>query len=265
MFKYGIDTLSVGKVLQILNGGFKGIITNEALSKIQACHEIVLKKDQHSGELTEGEVKQILTKSSYHPHGIKVKLTDGQVGRVKEVLEDNFELIMPSLAGYGESSKMTAPSTIRENAIQVFELLDYLKIDTFNLLGHSMGGMIVQEMAALSPERVNKLICFGTGSIGVLPNRFETIAESRRKIKEIVYNLKCPNFKQQSIVDLDIRTKGIKLEKRSFMNLEITLYVDTQFDVKSKEIKNIIKELLENVIDNGLSDKKLFNFNVNKK
>jgi uncharacterized repeat protein (TIGR03833 family) len=50
---------------------------------------IVLKKDQHSGELTEGEVKQILTKSSYHPHGIKVKLTDGQVGRVKEVLEDN--------------------------------------------------------------------------------------------------------------------------------------------------------------------------------
>ena len=49
------------------------------------------------------------------------------------------------------------------------------------------------------------------------------------------------------------------------MNLEITLFVDKQFDVKSKEIKNIIKDLLENVIDNGLSDKKLFNFNVNKK
>jgi len=103
----------------------------------------------------------------------------------QEDLKDNFELIMPSLAGYGESSKMTAPSTIRENATQVFELLDYLKIDTFNLLGHSMGGMIVQEMAVLSPERINKLICFGTGSIGVLPNRFETITESRRKIKEI--------------------------------------------------------------------------------
>ena len=92
-----------------------------------------------------------------------------------------------------------------------------------------------------------------------------TINKTRRKVKEIIYNLKCPNFKQQSIVDLDIRTKGIKLEKRSFMNLEITLYVDNQFDVKSKEIKDIIKELLENVIDNGLSDKKLFNFNVNKK
>ena len=122
--------------------------------------------------------------------GYPLVLVHGYLGgqdmwQFQEDLEDNFELIMPSLAGYGESSKMTAPSTIRENAIQVFELLDYLKIDTFNLLGHSMGGMIVQEMAALSPERINKLICFGTGSIGVLPNRFETIAESRRKIKEI--------------------------------------------------------------------------------
>ena len=48
-----------------------------------------------------------------------------------------------------------------------------------------MGGMIVQEMAALRPSRVEKLICFGTGSIGVLPNRFETIEESRHKIKTI--------------------------------------------------------------------------------
>ena len=122
--------------------------------------------------------------------GYPLVLVHGYLGgqdmwQFQEVLKDNFELIMPSLAGYGESSKMTAPSTIRENATQVFELLDYLKIDTFNLLGHSMGGMIVQEMAALSPERINKLICFGTGSIGVLPNRFETITESRRKIKEI--------------------------------------------------------------------------------
>jgi uncharacterized repeat protein (TIGR03833 family) len=48
---------------------------------------IVLKKDQRTGELTEGEVKRLLTKSNFHPHGIKVQLTDGQVGRVKEVLE----------------------------------------------------------------------------------------------------------------------------------------------------------------------------------
>lgn len=47
---------------------------------------IVLKKDQRSGKITHGVVKRILTKSSSHPHGIKVQLEDGQVGRVKEIL-----------------------------------------------------------------------------------------------------------------------------------------------------------------------------------
>jgi hypothetical protein len=91
------------------------------------------------------------------------------------------------------------------------------------------------------------------------------IHKSRRKVKEIIYNQRNPYFKQQCIVDLDIRTKGIKLEKRSFMNLEITLYVDKQFDVKSKEVKNNIKNILCFVIEEGLSDKKLFNFSKSKK
>jgi uncharacterized repeat protein (TIGR03833 family) len=47
----------------------------------------VLKKDQRSGKLTRGIIKDILTKSASHPHGIKVRLTDGQVGRVKKILE----------------------------------------------------------------------------------------------------------------------------------------------------------------------------------
>lgn len=46
---------------------------------------IVLKKDQRSGKLTYGVVQDILTNSAAHPHGIKVRLTDGQVGRVKEI------------------------------------------------------------------------------------------------------------------------------------------------------------------------------------
>ncbi|MBU0994587.1 MAG: YwbE family protein [Proteobacteria bacterium] len=46
---------------------------------------IVLKKDQRSGNLTKGIVKDILTKSPYHAHGIKVRLESGDVGRVKEV------------------------------------------------------------------------------------------------------------------------------------------------------------------------------------
>jgi uncharacterized repeat protein (TIGR03833 family) len=47
---------------------------------------IVLKKDQPTGKLTEGIVKDILTNSATHPHGIKVRLMDGQVGRVKEIV-----------------------------------------------------------------------------------------------------------------------------------------------------------------------------------
>jgi len=47
---------------------------------------IVLKKDQRSGNLTQGVVKDILTKSPTHPHGIKVRLTSGEVGRVKQLL-----------------------------------------------------------------------------------------------------------------------------------------------------------------------------------
>lgn len=52
---------------------------------------IVLKADQHTGKLTDGVVKDILTKSSTHPHGIKVRLQSGQVGRVKEILDDSID------------------------------------------------------------------------------------------------------------------------------------------------------------------------------
>ena len=48
--------------------------------------DMVLKKDQRTGKLTRGVVKDILTKSANHPHGIKVRLADGQVGRVKAIL-----------------------------------------------------------------------------------------------------------------------------------------------------------------------------------
>ncbi len=49
------------------------------------CVSIVLKQDQRTGKLTEGIVKDILTKSAIHPHGIKVRLESGLVGRVKSI------------------------------------------------------------------------------------------------------------------------------------------------------------------------------------
>lgn len=52
---------------------------------------IVLKQDQRSGRLTKGIVKDILTKSPTHPHGIKVRLQSGEVGRVKEIIDNQSE------------------------------------------------------------------------------------------------------------------------------------------------------------------------------
>ncbi|MGQ8338562.1 YwbE family protein [Sunxiuqinia sp. A32] len=63
--------------------------TKRSNIKIEAHVEIVQKHHQRTGELTEGYVSQILTKSPQHPHGIKVRLETGEVGRVKNILPDD--------------------------------------------------------------------------------------------------------------------------------------------------------------------------------
>ncbi len=62
--------------------------TKRSLIKPGLLVMIVLKKDQRTGKLTEGVVKDILTNSPSHPHGIKVRLEDGQIGRVKEIVNN---------------------------------------------------------------------------------------------------------------------------------------------------------------------------------
>lgn len=51
--------------------------------------QVVLKADQRTGKLTNGTVKELLTNSAFHPHGIKVKLTNGLVGRVQQIVSNN--------------------------------------------------------------------------------------------------------------------------------------------------------------------------------
>ncbi len=103
----------------------------------------------------------------------------GQVARFSPFRE----VICPDLAGFGASASLTAPQTIVGHAEAVLGLLDQLGVDRFELLGHSMGGMIVQEMVRLAPQRVGKLVLYGTGPQGVMPGRFETIAESRARLQ----------------------------------------------------------------------------------
>ena len=64
---------------------------NRADIKPGAHVRIVQKRDQRSGSLTEGIVLNILTSSPTHPHGVKVRLTNGVVGRVKEILPDSLD------------------------------------------------------------------------------------------------------------------------------------------------------------------------------
>lgn len=63
-------------------------VSNREAIEIGMLVAIVLKKDQRTGDLTEGIVQRLLTKSSFHPHGIKVLLEDGSVGRVFKLIED---------------------------------------------------------------------------------------------------------------------------------------------------------------------------------
>ena len=102
----------------------------------------------------------------------------------RDYLSKFFRVISPALPGFGESHEAQSLDSINDMAKFVINIIDEKKIKNFNLLGHSMGGMIVQEIAKLAGDRINKLICFATGSIGEIPGRFELIDETRRRLKE---------------------------------------------------------------------------------
>ena len=102
----------------------------------------------------------------------------------KDYLSKYFRVIVPALPGFGESYKVKSVNSINKMAKIVLHYLEEKKINNFYLMGHSMGGMIVQEMYVISPEKINKLICFATGSIGDIPGRFESLEESIQKLKK---------------------------------------------------------------------------------
>jgi len=97
--------------------------------------------------------------------------------------KDDFRVIVPALPGFGKSQAINSCDSIQCMARSILNSLERKNIKNFHLLGHSMGGMIVQEMAKLASEKISKLICYGTGPRGNIPGRFETIDESRKKLK----------------------------------------------------------------------------------
>ena len=99
-----------------------------------------------------------------------------------QFLSQHFDVIAVDLAGYGNANHLPAPTEMAAHAQAVLLTLDQLGIDRFHLLGHSMGGMVVQEIVSLAPERVRKLVLYGTGPQGSIPGRFETMARSRERL-----------------------------------------------------------------------------------
>ena len=95
-----------------------------------------------------------------------------------------FDVIAVDLAGYGDARHLTSPKSIAAHAQSVLKTLDQLGIQNFHLLGHSMGGMIVQEIVHQAPKRVVRLVLYGTGPQGSIPGRFETMARSRERLAE---------------------------------------------------------------------------------
>ncbi len=92
------------------------------------------------------------------------------------------DVIAPDLAGFGASRMAMAPDSIEGHARLVIDLVDSLGVEAFELLGHSMGGMVAQKIALIAGSRVERLILYGTGPTGLLPDRFESIDVTRRRI-----------------------------------------------------------------------------------
>lgn len=99
-----------------------------------------------------------------------------------EHFRSGFDVIAPDLPGFGKSSDLDPHDRITALSQHVLAFLADLDIERFTLLGHSMGGMIVQQMVADAPGRIEKLICYGTGPVGIMPGRFESINESRARL-----------------------------------------------------------------------------------
>jgi|TARA_B110001452_G_scaffold158609_1_gene132023 pimeloyl-ACP methyl ester carboxylesterase len=100
-----------------------------------------------------------------------------------EYFKNNYRVLVPALPGFGKSNKITSCDSIECMAMVILSCLKKRGIEKFNLLGHSMGGMVVQEMARLAGDKIIKLICYGTGPRGNIPGRFESIDYTREKLK----------------------------------------------------------------------------------
>jgi len=134
--------------------------------------------------------------------GFPLVLVHGFLGSSKmwkpqiDFFKYQFRVITPDLPGFGRSNKAKSHNSIQSIANLLLDCLEEKKIDKFHLLGHSMGGMIVQEMAKKSGGKISKLVCYSTGPRGEMPGRFETVDQSRENIKKNGLEVTAKNIAQ---------------------------------------------------------------------
>jgi hypothetical protein len=92
------------------------------------------------------------------------------------------------------------------------------------------------------------------------------VCNLNREIRHTVYNsINKEIFEEKSIVDLDLRTSGILHGKKSFFNLEINLFTNTELDFKSQKIKDSVKKIIHNIFKENIISNEYFEFSLSKK
>jgi hypothetical protein len=126
-----------------------------------------------------------------------------------------------------------------------------------------MGPFIGEVMNNVDPTRQGRLQVYIQQFAGGNWNR--VVCNLSREIKHSVFNsIDDKLFKEQSIVDLDLRTSGISHGKKSFFNLEVNLYTTKEFDFKSPELKESVKEIIRNIVRDNVIENKYFDFSISK-
>ena len=159
--------------------------------------------------------------------GFPLVLVHGFLGSSKmwepqiNYLKESFRVITPDLPGFGKSKNVKSCTSIKSMANLLTNSLKEKKLDKYNLLGHSMGGMIVQEMAKINENKILKLVCYSTGPKGEIPGRFETMDQSREKLKKNGLQITAQRI---------AKTWFVKEEKAKYFNLCLGAGNDTNFE-----------------------------------
>jgi len=160
--------------------------------------------------------------------GFPLVLVHGFLGSSKmwepqiNFFKNHFRVITPDLPGFGKSNKLKSFNCIESIASLLLEVLEKKQIYKFHLLGHSMGGMIVQEMAKNEGNKISKLVCYSTGPVGEMPGRFETVDQSRENLKKNGLEVTANNI---------AKTWFVKGEKAKYFNVCIEAGKQTSIEV----------------------------------